>query len=807
MSNTDHSYIRWFSELGINDVPLVGGKNASLGEMYQSLTSEGVRVPNGFAVTATAYRHILEYNNAWHALHGVLDGLDPDNIKDLQARGDKARAIVYGCKLPDDLEAEIVQGYAQLQQEYGDHISLAVRSSATAEDSPEASFAGQNDTYLNIASADALLDAYKRCLASNFTDRSIHYKYDNNFDLYKVDLSVVVMKMVRSDIGASGVMFSLDTETGFQDVVFINAALGLGENVVQGTIDPDSFYVHKPTFKKDYRAVLKRRLGSKEKKMIFTDTLSHGSIAVEYTKNIDVSDEERRRFCISDADVMVLADYAIKVEEHYSNKAGFYKPMDMEWAKDGIDGQLYMVQARPETVASQKRGTVLEIYHLKEKSRVLLEGRAVGTKIGAGKAQVITDVTRLSDFQPGNVLIADTTTPDWEPVMKTAAALVTNRGGRTCHAAIVSRELGIPAIVGSGNATEVTENEQTITVSCAEGETGYVYDSALDFEVQETDLSQLGRPKTDIMMNLGNPDQAFSLASLPVDGIGLARMEFIINEYIKVHPMALRHPQKVDDETRHKIAAICTAYDNPEDFFVKTLAEGVATIAASVYPKPCVVRMSDFKSNEYATLLGGAFFEPDEDNPMIGFRGASRYTHPAYANGFALECQAMKRVRDVIGMTNVKLMIPFCRRVEEGEKVLAAMAEQGLKRGESSLEIYVMCEIPNNVIQIDAFAKLFDGFSIGSNDLTQLTLGVDRDSEIVAFDFDERDPGVKEMIRLAVSGAKRNNRHSGLCGQAPSDYPEMAAYLVEIGIDSMSLNPDTVLSTTRHVLEVEQGLA
>ena len=801
------AYTLWFNEISIDDVPLVGGKNASLGEMYQNLTAEGVRVPNGFAVTAEAYRYVLDHNDAWSPLHEALDGLEPNNIRDLQARGEKARAIVYGCELPDDLKAAIVQGYGQLKREYGEDISLAVRSSATAEDSPEASFAGQNDTYLNIASEVALLDAYKRCLASNFTDRSIHYKYDNGFDLYKVYLSVVVMKMVRSDIGASGVMFSLDTETGFKDVVFINAALGLGENVVQGTIDPDSFYVHKPSFVEGYRAVLKRSLGGKDKKMVFTDTLNTGNIAVEYTDNIDTSNEERSHYCITDADAMVLADYAIKVENHYSGRAGYHKPMDMEWAKDGIDGQLYMVQARPETVASQKKGAILEIYHLKERSEVLIQGRAVGTRIGAGKARVIKDVKHLSDFKPGEVLVADTTTPDWEPVMKTAGAVVTNRGGRTCHAAIVSRELGIPAIVGTDSATAVLKTGQEITISCAEGENGTVYAGILGFEIQQTDLSRLAHPKTAIMMNLGNPDQAFSLASLPVDGVGLARMEFIINEYIKVHPMALLHPERVDAATRAEIAAISRAYETPVDFFVKTLAEGVATIAAAVYPKPCVVRMSDFKTNEYATLLGGRVFEPEEDNPMIGFRGAARYTHPAYAEGFALECSAMQRVRDVMGLTNVKLMIPFCRRVEEGEKVLDAMAANGLKRGENGLEVFVMCEIPNNVIQIDAFAQLFDGFSIGSNDLTQLTLGVDRDSEIVAFDFDERDPGVKQMIRLAVEGAKRNGRHSGLCGQAPSDYPEMAAFLVEIGIDSMSLNPDTVLKTTQHVLEVERRLS
>ena len=799
-------HILWFKTLGLNDVAQVGGKNASLGEMYQKLTGEGIRVPNGFAVTSDAYRYVLEHNNAWAPLHAALDGLDPDDIKDLQARGKRARAVVYGCTLPDDLKAAILQGYAELQHEYGNSLSLAVRSSATAEDSPQASFAGQNETYLNIAGEEALLDAYKRCLASNFTDRSIHYKFDNGFDYFKVDLAVVVMKMVRSDLGASGVMFSLDTETGFKDVVFINATWGLGENVVQGTVAPDSFYVHKPSFVAGYRAVLKRSLGSKEKKMVFTDTLNTGNIAQEYTANIDTPSEEQARFCLSDADVMVLADYAIKVENHYSSNAGAYKPMDMEWAKDGIDGQLYMVQARPETVASQKKGNVLQIYHLKQRSPVLLRGKAVGTRIGAGIARVVNDVKQLSAFQPGEVLVSEATTPDWEPVMKTAAAIVTNRGGRTCHAAIVARELGIPAIVGAANAAALIKTGTSLTVSCAEGENGTVYEGILEFEVEDTDLSQLGHPDTHIMMNLANPDRAFSLASLPVDGIGLARMEFIINECIKIHPMALVHPEKLDDATRQQIAVLSAAYKDPTDFFIKTLAEGVATIAAAVYPKPCVVRMSDFKSNEYATLLGGQYFEPAEHNPMIGFRGASRYSHPAYAEGFALECAAMKWAREHIGLTNIKLMIPFCRTVAEGERVLATLASHGLQRGENGLEVYIMCEIPNNVIQIDAFAKLFDGFSIGSNDLTQLTLGVDRDSDIVAFDFDERDPGVKQMIRLAVEGAKRNGRHSGICGQAPSDYPEMAEYLVSIGIDSMSLSPDAVLATIRHVLAVQKSL-
>ncbi len=800
------AYVKWFREISIEDVPEVGGKNASLGEMYQNLTSEGVLVPNGFAVTASAYKHVLDFNNAWEKLHSLLDGFDPDDVKELQKRGAECRRIIQDCKLPEDLKAEILHGFKKLKEEYGENLSLAVRSSATAEDSPEASFAGQNDTYLNITTADALLDAYKRCLASNFTDRSIHYKHDHGFDFLKVYLSVVVMKMVRSDLAASGVMFSIDTETGFRDVVFINAAYGLGENVVQGTIDPDSFYIHKPTFNKGFRTVLKRRLGKKSLKMIFTDTLNTDNIAVEYTKNINTTDDERKHFCISDEDAMILADYAIKVENHYSQKAGFTKPMDMEWAKDGSDGKLYMVQARPETVESQKKGSILEMYRLKEKGTVVVKGRAVGTKIGAGKVHIIKDVKNLSDFKPGEVLVADTTTPDWEPVMKTAAAIVTNRGGRTCHAAIVSRELGIPAVVGADNATEVLKDKNEVTVSCAEGESGYVYEGILDFEIIKTDLSSLPKTKTEILMNLGNPDIAFSLSSLPVDGIGLARMEFIINEYIKAHPMALVHPEKVDKDTKKELEDLSFAYDGMEDFFVKTLSEGVATIASSVYPKTCVVRMSDFKSNEYATLLGGKFFEPKEDNPMIGFRGAARYAHSAYEEGFALECKAMKRVREEMGFENVILMIPFCRRVGEGKKVLDTMAKYGLKRGENGLKIYVMCEIPNNVIQIDAFSEIFDGFSIGSNDLTQLTLGVDRDSEIVAFDYDERDPGVLKMIELAVNGAKRNSRHSGICGQAPSDYPEVAEFLVKLGIDSISLNPDSVLKTIRDIVELEKKM-
>ena len=797
-------YVKFFNELGIEDVASVGGKNASLGEMYQNLTAEGVKVPNGYAVTAEAYNYIFDYNDINKDLHELLDDIDPDDVDELQKRGKRCRELVYNCTLPDDLKSEIVQGFKLLRDEYGDHISLAVRSSATAEDSPEASFAGQNDTYLNISNDEELLDAYKRCLSSNFTDRSIHYKFDNGFDYLKVYLSVTVMKMIRSDKASSGVMFSIDTESGFSDVVFINGAYGLGENVVQGTIDPDSFYVHKPTFNAGYRAVLNRRIGRKQLKMVFNDEININNIAVEYTKNIEVEESQRKQFCISDEDVMVLADYAIKIEDHYSKKASYRKPMDMEWAKDGDDGEIYIVQARPETVESKNKGLFYETYNLKSRSQVLVEGRAVGRKLATGKVHKIEDTSKLNEFKAGEVLVADTTTPDWEPIMKIASAIITNKGGRTCHAAIISRELGIPAIVGADNATEVLSNDDEVTVSCVEGENGYVYEGALEYEIQRTDLGSLEKTKTKIMMNLGNPDLAFSLSSLPVDGIGLARMEFIINEYIKVHPMALIHPQKLDDATKKEVAALVGNDMDYKEYFIQKLSEGVATIASSVYPNPCVVRMSDFKSNEYAALLGGEIFEPKEANPMIGFRGASRYAHPAYEEGFGLECTAMKRVRDEMGFTNVILMIPFCRRVKEGQDVLNTMAKYGLVRGENGLEVYVMCEIPNNVILIDEFSKIFDGFSIGSNDLTQLTLGVDRDSEIVAFDYEERDEGVMKMIEMAVSGAKRNGRHSGICGQAPSDYPEVAEFLVNLGIDSMSLNPDSVINTIQNIVAVEK---
>jgi pyruvate,water dikinase len=803
--NKKFKYIRFFNELGIDDVPLVGGKTASLGEMYRELNPQGVKVPNGFAITAEAYQHMLDSAGAWDDLHKTLDNIKADNMDDLAARGKRAREIVYSASLPPDLRQEILDAHEMLKSEYGPGLSVAVRSSATAEDLPTVSFAGQHESYLNIHGDELLLDSCKRCFASLFTDRAIHYRIDQGFDHFKVYLSVAVMKMVRSDLASSGVIFSLDTESGFRDVVFITAAYGLGENVVQGAVDPDEFYVFKPTLEQGYRKVLRRVLGSKEIKMIYSEGGAH-----QTTRNVPTPQADRQRFCISDNEVLILSDYAVKVEKHYSQKAGHPLPMDMEWAKDGTDGQLYMIQARPETVASQKQENFLEEYKLQGTAEILTTGRSVGEKIAIGKARIITGTHQLSSFKPGEVLVADMTTPDWEPVMKTAAAIVTNRGGRTCHAAIVSRELGIPAVVGTGNghgATSRIQEGQIVTVSCAEGDVGKVYKGEVPYEVEKTNLAGLERPKTKIMVNLGNPEIAFKTSFLPNDGVGLARMEFIINEYIKIHPMALIHPEKVKDQKQKgEIEQIIYGYNSPEEFFIQRLSEGIGTIAAAFYPKPVIVRMSDFKSNEYASLLGGRFFEPEEANPMLGFRGASRYTHKAYEEGFALECAALKLVREEMGLINVRIMIPFCRRIKEAAKVIEKMSEFGLERGNNGLEVYVMCEIPNNVIQIDAFSRYFDGFSIGSNDLAQLVLGVDRDSEIVAFDYDERDAGVKEMIRLSVEGCKRNKRHSGLCGQAPSDYPEMAEYLVELGIDSMSINPDTILKTTLHIIEVEKRL-
>jgi len=791
-----------FAEVGLDDLALVGGKNASLGEMVRELGAAGVRVPDGFAVTAAAYRATLDRAGAWDALHAALDGLDPGDVDDLARRAARARAIVAAAPLPPGLEAAILRAWEVLRAEYGPGLTVAVRSSATAEDLPGASFAGQHESYLNVGAGPALLAAIRRCFASLFTDRAIVYRSANGFDHFKVWLSVGVMKMVRADLASSGVVFTLDTETGFRDLVLVTGAWGLGENVVQGTVDPDEYGVFKPALRAGRRTLLRRRLGGKEIRMVYA---APGAAAA--TRNEPTAPAERARFCLDDDAVLELAAAALRIEEHYSARAGHPVPMDIEWARDGIDGKLYLVQARPETVASRRSATRLDEYRLAGKGPLLASGRAVGGKIASGKARVVATSAELAAIEAGEILVAAATMPDWGTVMQRAAGVVTDRGGRTCHAAIVAREIGVPAVVGCGDATAAIRSGDEVTLSCAEGETGRVYGGRIPYTTAGTDLAALALPRTRIMVNIGNPDAALRTSFLPNDGVGLARMEFIIAEHIRVHPMALAHPERVaDPAVRAEIARLSAASPSPADWFVRELSEGVGTIAAAFWPKPVIVRLSDFKTNEYASLLGGAGFEPAEANPMLGFRGAARYAHPAYADGFALECAAMRRVRRDMGLDNLRLMIPFCRRVPEARAVLDALAAHGLARGQDGLEIHMMCEIPNNVIQIDAFAALFDGFSIGSNDLTQLVLGVDRDSETVAFDFDERDPGVLEMLRQAVAGARRNGRHVGICGQAPSDYPEVARFLVEQGIDAISLNPDSVVATVRALAEVERGL-
>jgi pyruvate,water dikinase len=798
----DPKYIRWFNEVRIEDVPIVGGKNASLGEMYRELAPKGVKIPNGFAISADAYWHVLNSCGIKDKLEELMQGLDKSNVIDLSERGKLARELILSAGIPEDLWEEIKLAYDKLSEQYGPRPDVAVRSSATAEDLPTASFAGQQETYLNISGYSTLKEACSKCFASLFTDRAISYRIDNNFDHFQVALSIGVQKMVRSDLATSGVIFTLDTETGFRDVILITACYGLGENIVQGTVNPDEYYVFKPTFKKGCKAIIRKNLGQKQIKMVYGPGESKA-----LTRNVEVPVVDRGRFSVSDDDILTLSDYAMKIEEHYSEKSGKLVPMDIEWAKDGMSSELFIVQARPETVQSQRDTGVLEKYILGGKGNVIAKGKSVGEKIASGKARVVLNIDDLHSVMPGEIIVANTTTPDWEPVMKAAGGIITNRGGRTCHAAIVSRELGIPAVVGTENATQNIETGQYVTLSCAQGAEGIVYDGVIDFHIEKVDLGHLKRPSTKIMMNLANPDLAFSLSMIPNDGVGLARMEFIITSYIKIHPMALIHPEKVTNTSaQNQIYYLTYGYKNKEEFFVEKLAEGVATIAAAFYPKPVIVRMSDFKTNEYASLIGGEYFEPKEENPMIGFRGASRYYDERYREGFALECKAMKRVRDDMGLTNLVIMIPFCRRIDEARKVLEQMAINGLQRGENGLEVYVMCEIPNNVILIDEFSELFDGFSIGSNDLTQLTLGVDRDSELLAHDFDERDPGVMKMISMTIEGAKRNERHCGICGQAPSDYPEFAEFLVKEGIDSISLNPDSIMKTTVNVIKMEKKI-
>jgi pyruvate,water dikinase len=745
---------------------------------------------------------VLESAGILSDLKKALEGLDKNDVEDLAARGKKVRELILSARIPDEVWSDIRAAYDRLGEQYGPDPDVAVRSSASAEDLPSASFAGQQETYLNVRGYDELKEACIKCYASLFTDRAISYRIDHGFDHFKVALSIGIMKMVRSDLSSSGVIFTIDTETGFKDAVFITASYGLGENIVQGAVNPDEFYVFKPTFRKGFRPIIKKSLGAKQMRLIYGQGEEKA-----LTKNIEVPEVERKRFCISDDDVLKLADYAIKIEDYYSQKAGTYRPMDVEWAKDGESGELFIVQARPETVQSQRSMDFLESYHLQEKGKQIVNGRSVGEKIGSGKARIIPDVSQLSAFQAGEVLVSTTTTPDWEPVMKKAAAVVTSQGGRTSHAAIVSREFGIPAVVGAEGALEKIETGREVTVSCAEGDVGYVYEGILPFKVERISLKDMVRPKTAIMINLGNPDVAFATSMIPNDGVGLARLEFIISSYIKVHPMALIHPDQVKDEgARREIEELTFGYEDRKEYFVEKLSQGIGTLAAAFYPRPVVVRLSDFKSNEYANLVGGRFFELEENNPMLGFRGASRYYHERYREGFALECAALKRVRELMGLDNVIVMIPFCRRVDEARKVLKEMETNGLMRGDKGLQIYIMCEIPSNVILVDEFCQLVDGMSIGSNDLTQLTLGIDRDSELLAQEFDERDPAVKRMVSLSIQGTKRNKRHSGLCGQAPSDYPDFAEFLVQVGIDSISVNPDTVMKITLKVLEKEKEI-
>ncbi len=819
----EESLILWFEEVGIKDIPLVGGKNASLGEMIQELTPKGIEVPTGFATTAYAYRYFIKKAGLEEKLRKIFADLDVENLDNLQQKGKQARSLILNTPFPDELRDAISNAYFKLCERYGPinlwckdvdpenqekhkeiscDMDVAVRSSATAEDLPDASFAGQQETYLNIHGVKNVIESCHKCFASIFTDRAISYRTIKGFDHFDIALSVGVQKMVRSDLAASGVMFSIDTETGFKNAALITSAYGLGENVVQGAVNPDEFLVFKATLKEGYRPIIEKRLGSKEIKMVYD--LGGG----KQTKNIPVLQSERSQYSISDDEILTLGKWACIIEEHYSQVRGTYTPMDIEWAKDGQTGKLFIVQARPETVQSQKSGNVLRTYKLKssekDTTKLLVTGRAVGEAIGQGKAHVILDVHQLDLFRPGEVLVTKRTDPDWEPIMKKAAAIVTDQGGRTCHAAIIARELGIPAIVGCNNATEMLNQEEEITVSCAEGEEGKVYQGKIPFEIEEIKIDKLPKLRTKIMMNLGNPEEAFRLSSIPCDGIGLARLEFIIANHIKAHPLALLNFDELEDPlVKEKIAQLTALYECKSDFFIEKLASSIGTIAGAFYPKPVIVRMSDFKTNEYANLLGGKQFEPKEENPMIGWRGASRYYDDQYRQAFGLECIAMKKVRDEMGLNNVIPMIPFCRTPEEGRQVLAEMEKYGLKRGENGLEVYVMCEIPSNVILAEEFAKVFDGFSIGSNDLTQLTLGLDRDSALISHLFDERNAAVKEMIKMVVDKAKKCHRKIGICGQGPSDYPEFARFLVEIGIDSLSLNPDSAIKTILDIAKLE----
>ncbi|MBI5734100.1 MAG: phosphoenolpyruvate synthase [Candidatus Kerfeldbacteria bacterium] len=798
MPNRRKKLVLNFSEITIEDVPLVGGKNASLGEMYQKLIKQGVRVPPGFAVTAYAYRQFLRSTGIDRKIKRILQGLDTNNLKDLAERGREVRKIVMQGEFPLELKREIIKNYRALSKKLKvKALDVAIRSSATAEDLPDASFAGQQESYLNIRGEDEVLQACKMCFASLFTDRAISYRVDKKFDHFAIALSIAVQKMVRSDKACSGVMFTLDTESGFRDIVLINGTWGLGEYIVKGVVNPDEYVVFKPTFKQGYKAIISQKLGSKQYKLIYANDPKLP------TKRMVVSEADRQKFTLKSDEVLQLAKWGMQIEEHYG------KPMDIEWAKDGVTKELYIVQARPETVESTKSTSVIEKAILSKTSRVLLEGAAVGAKIGQGPVNIIKNVKEISKFKPGSVLVTEMTDPDWEPVMKQAAAIVTNSGGRTCHAAIVSRELGIPCIVGTKNGTSRLKDGQKVTVSCAEGEVGKVYEGILPFKIEKTNLKNLPKTKTKIMMNVGDPSQAFNFSFIPSDGVGLAREEFIVNSAIKVHPLALIHFDRLKNaKAKAKIVALTVGYKDKKKFYIDRLAQGIAVLAAAFYPKDVIMRLADFKSSEYANLIGGKEFEPEESNPMIGWRGASRYYDPKYEPAFRLECKALKKVRNTFGLTNVKIMVPFCRTPEEGERVLKIMASEGLRRGKNGLEVYVMCEIPSNVILARDFARVFDGFSIGSNDLTQLTLGIDRDSGIlnVAGVANEKSEAVKTLIRQVIQTAKQTKRKIGICGQGPSDFPDFAEFLVREGIDSISLNPDTVLATRLRVAELEKKL-
>jgi pyruvate,water dikinase len=792
---------KWFEDLQIEDVPSVGGKNASLGEMIKNLGEKGVNVPSGFAVTAYAYKYTVEKAGIDKKIKEILSDLNTHDVNNLAERGQKIRELIKNTPLPPDLEEDIRKYYREMENRYGNNVDVAVRSSATAEDLPDASFAGQQETYLNVRGEDELIERVRDCFASLFTNRAISYREDKGFDHFDVLLSVGVQKMVRSDLASAGVMFSIDTESGFKNAVYLTGAYGLGENVVQGAVNPDQFYIFKPTLKNGFKPILEKKIGSKEKRMIYGE---------KGTIQQDVTDEDKKKFVISEDEIITLAKWANIIEDHYK------KPMDIEWAKDGETGELFIVQARPETVHSQKDMATLNTYVLEEKGKILVEGEAVGSMIGQGEVNVIEHSKDIGKFQKGQVLVTDMTDPDWEPIMKIAGAIVTNRGGRTCHAAIISRELGIPCVIGTGNGTSTISHGANVTVDCSEG-VGRIYDGLMKFRKDELKLDQIPDTKTQIMMNVGVPEKAFQQGQIPNNGVGLAREEFIINSHIGIHPLALLEYEELKKKTSDdsKIAEVIkqideksVGYDNKVEFFVDTLARGIAKIAAGFYPHDVIVRMSDFKTNEYANLIGGYMYEPKEHNPMIGWRGASRYYDEKFKPAFGLECEALKKARNEMGLTNIKPMIPFCRTPDEGRKVIEIMKEYGLKQGENGLEIYVMCEIPSNVIVADQFADIFDGFSIGSNDLTQLSLGLDRDSDLVAHIFDERNEAVKRLVASVIDTAHKHEprRKVGICGQAPSDFPEFAEFLVECGIDSISLNPDTVIKTRLTIAEAEKRL-